>query len=632
MVLLVALLASGWLQGCSEPALDPPRAATVVRHVDFLIEDRLTSTVGSQLTESGLAGHGAMEEAFCADEHRWSRRVSDDEELSSLVDLGEGGSLTVGGCIDRPVSRERQGGFTEPRALEISLSPVLGPGVSPDGGAPELRQSLELPTYSGRWRREIDLSSLPPGPVRLRLRVELPTGRELYLQDLSLRHREPAPAPRSAKSARGSQAAPPPGKARQILLISVDTLRDDALSALGGPWPTPRLDRFASSAQIWAPHYAAASWTKPSHASLLTGQSSLVHGAGKAETAIHPGVPLLSERFRRGGFLTKGLAFDCTWLRPKFGFSRGFDEYRVVPWTLPQMVRHSVDWMAEHRDQPFFFFFHTFDVHSDFHRLPYEAPGVRLATVKESFGVPGYGCREQACASNLLEALDAGRIQPLPREEEILRFLYGQGVAHLDESLGLLFAELEEYGLLDSMLIVFTSDHGESLFEHGRLLHGNPWNEVIRVPLLIKWPGGAFAGDRQVAPSSALDVAPTLLAAAGLSTEGLPGEDLRNLSAPRPIFAWGNWRMVATPGWKAVFDYRDEDLLFDLANDAAEMENLAAREPDRLARMRRLAEARRESDSRFAGELHHLTEAEATRPLSEEESRRLKALGYLGSS
>jgi len=603
--LLITVALAVALPGCGGRA-----PSETVRYRDLLVEDGITSD----------RNRTGPEEAFCGDEHRWSRPLVDGEELSALLELGHGGRLLLGGCIDRPSPAEQEGGFAEPRALELTLERV-GAGRSP--GREPLTRTLELPPYSGRWEEVVDLSDFPPGPLRLRLRVALPAGRKLYLRDLALRHQAPAPAPLPSRA---------PSPARQVLLISVDTLRPDALGALGGNWETPHLDRLAAASEIWAPHYAGASWTKPSHASLLTGQSLHLHRAGAIEAPIYPGVPLLSERFRQGGFLTRGLVYDCTWLRPEFGFSRGFDEYQAVPWTLPQMVRRAVDWMAAHRDQPFFFFFHTFEVHSDFHRLPYEAPGVRLATVAEKFGIPAYGCREEACASSLLDRIDRGLIAPLPGEEKILRFLYGEGVRHVDEQMGVLLAELQELGLFDSMLIVFTADHGESFLEHGELLHGNPWNEVIRVPLLIKWPGGAFAGERRTAPTSALDVAPTLLAAAGLPREGLPGEDLRALSRSRPVFSWDTWYLVATEEWKAVFEAPDGDRLFHLTVDPGETENVATAEPEILARLRHLTEARLLADRKAFDEIEHLTEAEAVRPLSEEEIRRLKALGYLGGS
>ena len=343
------------------------------------------------------------------------------------------------------------------------------------------------------------------------VRARVPSGRDFFLRDLVVQT-----PPRPTAAARPDR--------RQVLLISIDTLRADALSALGGPWPTPRLDRFAARAETFTRHYAAAAWTKPSHASLLTGHAPAVHGAGEdVASPIRPGLALLAERFRDAGFRTKGLVTECVWLRPGYGFGRGFGEYDSVPWTPSQMARRTASWMAAHGEEDFFFFLHLFDVHSDFWHLPYEAPGVQRTRVGERFGLDGYGCRAGLCASHMLLAMREGRLAPQPGEDEILRFLYGGGVRHLDETLGQLLTDLDLLGLLDDMLIVLTSDHGEALLERGRVLHGAHWEPVLRVPLAIKWPRGGHAGERRDEPTSALDVAPTLLAAFGLGRPGASG-------------------------------------------------------------------------------------------------------------
>jgi arylsulfatase len=339
---------------------------------------------------------------------------------------------------------------------------------------------------------------------------------------------------------------------------------------------------------------------------------------------------MLAERFRDAGFATAGRVFDCLWLDPRFGFDRGFDDYRSVHWTLPQTARWSLDWMDEHSEQPFFFFLHTFEVHSDFRRLPYESPGARQNTVAQRFGVEGYGCRASHCASQMLMRINEGVVEPIPQEAQILRYLYDRGVEEVDRQLGMMFSELRRRGLFDDLLIVLTSDHGEAFLEHGKVLHGHTWEEVLRVPLIIKWPGGERAGERVEVPSGALDLAPTLLRAAGLPTDGLPGRDLRRLEVARPVFAGSNFDLVVDGRWKAVIDPRDGGRrLFDLLVDPAERRDLAAERPAEFERLAGLIRDRAERERRFARQLD--AASDRRRELTEEERERLRALGYLGS-
>jgi arylsulfatase len=603
--LLVAVLAGGvllaWLAGC---AGEPPRRP---RFEDFVIEGGMSSDRGEP---------EPADEIFCADEHRFAQAIRPGETLRVTTHLGASPRLVLSSCRRRPRGEEPR-----PGELRIAVRAVDSSAAGGPGAAAAIVETLPVPVYS-RWDEyDLDLSALADREVTLSLSLSAPLADSgpLFLRELWIEHR-PVVAP----------AAPPRGeRPRQVLLISVDTLREDAISALGGSHSTPALDAFAAQAQLFTPHYAAAAWTQPSHAALLTGQPHAVHGATDGKTAIHPAVPLLAERFHDAGFATAGRVFDCLWLDPRFGFGRGFDDYRSVHWTLPQTARWTLDWIDEHRAQPFFFFLHTFEAHSDFRRLPYEGPGVRQNQVRQRFGVDGYGCRQGHCASVMLMKINAGEIAPIAREAEILRYLYDRGVDHLDFQLGVLFGELQRRGLFDNLLIVLTSDHGEAFLEHGRVLHGHSSEEVLRVPLMIKWPAGERAGERVEVASGSLDVAPTLLRAAGLPAEGLPGRDLRRLTAARPIFVGSNFEAVIDGRFKAVIDPRDGGrLLFDLAADPGELHNLAGERPAEMARLEALLRERAARERRRARQLDAASDRQ--REMSPEEIERLRALGYVG--
>ncbi|MEM7481441.1 MAG: sulfatase [Acidobacteriota bacterium] len=554
------------------------RSDEIRREVDWVIGQGLRSS---------LSG-GEPAPFPCADETRFSRRVRAGEELvAEIAPLGRDGRWVLSGC--------RRGESTG--ALQLAAW---------SGDSLLLEESLPLAGTEGWWHHEVDLSGYSGKPLRLVLRADFEGPRRLFLSDFRLQHR---------------LAVPPvsPPERSPVLLISVDTLRHDRAARMAS------LERLAADGEVFAPHYAAASWTKPSHGALLTGRLAALGPTADPEGVLPAEVETLAERFRAAGYRTAGLVYDCTWLDPKFGFDRGFESYRTVRWRTAPLVREALDWITDHRGEPFFYFLHTFEPHSDHARLPYEGQGVTAATVEERFGVPGYGCRQATCAAGLLEGLERGRIAPLPEEPEILRFLYDAGVAATDEALGHLFDRLRELGLYDAMTIVVTSDHGELLFEHGELTHGKWWEEVVRVPLIIKWPAsGERAGRVNEVPSSAIDLVPTLLAKTGLPGNDLDGVDLQTRRADRPVTTGVQWRTVRVENLKAIFPLDEPPRLYDLAADPGEANDLAPGRPEAVDKMRELLEKTRAS-------AQPIPEAESERaPLSEEEKARLRALGYLG--
>ena len=416
--------------------------------------------------------------------------------------------------------------------------------------------------------------------------------------------------------------------ARRVLLVSIDTLREDGIGALGGERgepSTPNIDELVEGAQVFSPHYAAASWTKPSHASLLSGVLPQAHGALSFEDGIDDGVLLLPERLREAGFATHGVVSDVLWLRPRWGFDRGFDSYEVTTRGGGDAVRRVANLIAESRDRDLFVFLHLFEPHSDTDVMPYEGPGATPWEVERRFGVADFGCRAGLCATDLLLALDNQTVEPLPADQEILRYLYQSGVETADQRLGELFDLLRAAGIYDQTLIILTSDHGEALMEHGRVGHGNNWEEVLRIPLVIKWPQGERAGEHVTVPTSAIDLVPTILEHLGMSTEGLPGRSLGSddVRRPVPIFS-GTLEPVLWLDRMKLHSSGQDVALFDLELDSGELDELSQAEPDTVATMFGLLSKRIEQDraSRTA-------DASNRSRLTEEEQAQLRALGYV---
>lgn len=568
-----------------------PEAPTAVRHVDLV-------TAGALVDDPHPA---STIEAFCADETHFSVILEPGTVLSASVTVEPGSTLVVGGCLDA------DGGVSSDARLDASVR------------AERIHTlQLRLDREAGWWRRELSLRR-DAGPATVTLRFPAAARGTLYLRDVYIRH----PA---STIVRGE---PTP---TQVLLISVDTLRQDALGALGGDGETPNLDALIAESEVFATSYAAAGWTKPAHGTLLTGHHPRVHQAYDHDVGLHPGMTTLADRFQAAGFTTAALLQDIVHLDARFGFDRGFDTYRTEDWNLDQMARWVSDWIVEHEDRPFFFFFHTFQAHSDFARLPYEGPGVTQAEVERRFGVADYGCVEGHCGSLRLARINRGEMETLPGEDAILRYLYAEGVRAADERLGAFFDTLRAHGLWDDLLVVVTSDHGELFGEHGELLHGSQWEPVLRVPLIVKWPRGARAGQRTEAPVSAVDVAATLLLAADLDAGDLPGRDLRAVRRrDHPIFAGAYSKTLIRGNLKLTSDEAGRLWFFDLEADPDETRNLYEIDPERSLPMQEAIRAQMRAEAVLIEALDRRATAEAPSPLSEEERARLRALGYLDS-
>jgi arylsulfatase A-like enzyme len=214
-------------------------------------------------------------------------------------------------------------------------------------------------------------------------------------------------------------------------------------------------------------------------------------------------------------------------------------------------------------------------------------------------------------------------------------------VEDVDGALGTLLEGLDTLGLWEDLLVVVTSDHGEFFFEHGEMLHGPFWEPGIRVPLFVKWPGGGDGGSVADVPSSALDLAPTLLAAAGVPAEGFPGRRLEERVEARtrrePLFVESDgWAVVIRPGhdgatvWKLVHHLASGEVqLFDLAADPEELEDLAASHPDEARRLRELLQRERQRAEATRAAAEAQADETPSSTLTPEEERRLRSLGYL---
>jgi arylsulfatase A-like enzyme len=325
------------------------------------------------------------------------------------------------------------------------------------------------------------------------------------------------------------------GAPRNVLLISVDSLRADRLGAYGHDRETsPTLDRLAAEGVLFERAISPTSWTLPSHVTLLSGRDPAKHGTVARTDRIDDEVPLLQEAFSRAGYETAGF-YSGPFLHPYFGFGRGFDRYAScetieVDDARPidamtsahedrtnETVRRSfTEWLdTRPEDRPFFAFVHMWDVHFD-----YIAP--------EPWGT--------AFARPYAGNLDGRRIaaQGFPErvsraDLEHLLALYDGEVLYTDDTIGKLLEALDRAGVLDETLVVVTADHGEEFKEHGgKTHHRTVFVESVHVPLIL-WARQGLPRGLRIEPFVALaDVAPTILDLVGLAP--LSGADGRSLA------------------------------------------------------------------------------------------------------
>ncbi len=173
----------------------------------------------------------------------------------------------------------------------------------------------------------------------------------------------------------------------RIFLISIDTLRADAVLNQEVASAVPNLHALAEDSQVFENAYAAASWTRPSHISILTGLLPAVHGVIGFTDQIPSKFVMLSEALQARGFQTFGMVADIVQLSGKSGFDQGFDAYVEYPGPSSNGARLLVRELREHLDGDMFVFFHAFDSHSDSFVLPYEGGSWTPERVEREFGV-----------------------------------------------------------------------------------------------------------------------------------------------------------------------------------------------------------------------------------------------------
>ncbi|HSD28752.1 MAG TPA: sulfatase, partial [Vicinamibacteria bacterium] len=315
---------------------------------------------------------------------------------------------------------------------------------------------------------------------------------------------------------------PPPARRPHVFVYLVDALRADHLGCYGYSRPTsPNVDALAREATVFRA-IAPSSWTKASVASLFTGRSPIRHRAQDRGDTLVPEAVTLSDRLSAAGYRTYAL-YANSWVGEPFGVDQGFGERLVLPARSDRLTRRLLARLARLAPEDrLFAYVHTIDPHAPYEPTPAD---------RERFAPPGSAFGRVSAVWLEDTAARARRGEPLaPRLIEEVTALYDAEIAFNDRQFGRFLEELKRRGLYDDSLVVFTSDHGEELFDHGLLAHAHALHrELVQVPLVLAGPG-LPQGKRVGTPLSNAALAPTL---ARLSGAELAGADpVLDLLAP----------------------------------------------------------------------------------------------------
>ncbi len=395
---------------------------------------------------------------------------------------------------------------------------------------------------------------------------------------------------------------------KRVLLITVDTLRADRLQCYGYEnIETPHIDGMASDGVLFQQAIVQVPLTLPSHCSILTGAYPYATGVrDQAGFRLKPEQETLAEIFQTAGYDTAAFIGSSV-LNGNTGLSQGFDLY----WDLKgrgeserrgdEVIQEALTWIQARGQRRFFAWIHLFDPHTAY------AP-------------------------------------PEPYKTQYQASPYDGEVAFVDELVGRLVGSLRENRLYEDSLIIFTSDHGESLGEHGEASHGLfLYDSTLRVPLIVKVPGSRWKGKLIPQQVRGIDIAPTILQLVPLKAKSqMQGRGLLSLIAgkwnqpelvahsetyyPYYHFQWSPLFSLRTAKYKYIDAPHPE--LFDLEADPGEKRNIVQENGPMAASL----EERLDQEYQRFNSQDAPGQAPQPEAIDPERMERLRSLGYVGFS
>jgi arylsulfatase A-like enzyme/Flp pilus assembly protein TadD len=396
-----------------------------------------------------------------------------------------------------------------------------------------------------------------------------------------------------------------------LLLITIDTLRADALSCNGSnDFSTPQLDRLAAGGVNFTRARTAVPLTLPAHATIMTGNYPPVHGLRDNGSYRLAGEQLtLAEVLADRGYETAAFVGAFV-LDRDFGIAQGFDVYDEGNWgtvdtpgnLAAERDAHAVhdafsNWLKGRTGaSPFFVWIHLYDPHA-----PYTPPE--------------------------------------PFQTRFAGDPYAGEIAYADAVVGRIVGDLEDRKLLDSTLVAVVGDHGEGLGEHGEQTHSLLiYNSTIHVPMLLYFPRLIPAGKTVTQLSRTIDLAPTILDYLGVSKTfgqgtslrplvegGSPGEEILAYSEslyPSLNLGWSELRGLEAGNYRFILAPQPE--LYDLEVDPGERKNLIDSEPAMAGRLERRLASLMASMGPTAGASRQAVDSRT--------EEMLRSLGYISGS
>ena len=438
-------------------------------------------------------------------------------------------------------------------------------------------------------------------------------------------------------------------QARNLVIVVLDTLRTDRMSAYGHDRPTtPRIDRLAEEGALFELVLSQSNWTVPATASLLTSLYPSEHGAGLTGEIRDLGqskVQQLREDSRTLGQILAEDGFRTALISANpylFGrFKRGFEVAEVERTDATTLTDKSLDFLEAVGEERFFLHVQYMDLHQPlvppepfFNMFGQDLPGTRGQTHSDW----QFGSHDEFNGSNFTAF----------RDHKLA--LYDGALRYIDTEIGRLLDFLQESGHMDDTLIVVTSDHGEEFWDHAEaqrsaaqdprglwgIGHGHSmYQELLWIPLVVRGPG-VLPGRRVACPAQLVDIVPTALAALGLTLpSGLRGTSLTPFLSgspqpptcePRPSLAespaYGPDTKSLTFGrFKLVRRYDGLVQLFDLGSDPGEELDLAAERPELVTQLSE------QMDRQLAGV--DAAGSDETMEFDEDTLEQLRSLGYI---
>lgn len=460
-----------------------------------------------------------------------------------------------------------------------------------------------------------------------------------------------------------------------VLLITLDTTRADRIGCYGNDRiETPNLNGLASEGIVFENAFTPVASTLPSHCSIMTGMYPARHGVhDNGVYRLGEDVVTLAQRLQGAGY--RNAAFVSAFvLDRQFGLARAFEVYddrmeepliRGGPGTidpkLPEgqqrwqeqmasafqrransVTPPAIEWLRRTTEEPFFLWVHYFDPHAS-----YDPPPPWGKRYDPDYQGPLDGSRETFTRVSLERGWK--RIDDIPRAEiDHMIALYDGEISFMDAWIGRLFATLKEQGRWENTVVVVVSDHGESFGEHGKIWEHNStiFDEVVRVPLILRLPARRHGGQRVPGLVRTLDIAPTILEIVGLpGLHGIDGRSLlplvageREAAQPREILlqARRERQVIPSPltwlGWRSdrfkllLMETRGRDtigrFMFDLAADPQELKVLSP--PPR-----EICESWTDRTLQAYEEMKVISGERSYRALDDMTSDALRSLGYI---